>query len=1731
MLNNKTLTIEVRISDPIGRPFWPLWEEYGKVSAVRLPDRTPVATTDTVFDPHIAVPDDSIRILNGWGSVSFTLDQGAAFAPGDIEVSVSWSGLSASKVVTVLANPTFRNMSGNLTGANLVWGPDENIRVTGNCTVPAGSTLTIKPGTIVQVDTTGSLENGTLITVNGNLQAMGSRASPIHFFSERGPAAMKLTQAGSASNADAWRGLQFYGSGSSTMRYVFLTGAGNGNVVSHPRPPILGMFNTHSLTTEYCVFADDDGMVFSGQGTGTYTVRKTLVSRVGIGGEFFGNGHTLLLKDSWWMSIGRAPESENLDGDLMHVDGANSKQLIRGCILQDGGDDGIDHSESSFTVEHTILSHIRDKTISMTGGHVNVFNLLSFDTAIGIRGVAAVDHVTLAVPSPIMTVESAQRSIIWPASISTCTGDVDYTDVGSAADLGCGNGNISTDPQFTDVARSDYNPRPGSPALTAGPDGERIGWLGFPYGATCKVTADCNDTNACTTDTCVSKLCVFTPIVGCIPCETEADCDDGNACTVDVCQADYKCSNAPVANGTACDDGKSCTSPDTCTAGVCAGPQSCPAGMHCEPYGSCVTDTLTITFQQDVNGYTGTHDTYLHQGQPDTVEGALATWRWDMTDPDTSTNQEFGLLRFASIFGSAAGQIPTGSTIFSATLTLNVEDLSDVPAGSINAAAVTWDEATATWNNFGGDAGVQADEYGAYAGAAPIAVGTFAVDVTSSVRAWLAAPASNYGWIFRPASVDGLVVTSSEGTTVANRPKLTVSYAPPVASCTTDANCTDGQFCDGTETCNQATHVCQPGAAPNCDDGVACTADSCNETTDQCVHVASNVFCDDGNLCTDDTCSATLGCQHANNTVPCDDGNACTTGDACKAGACASGPATVCDDGVACTADSCDPATGCAHADTCSVGNVCNLATGSCEKGPTTVTFQQGVAGYTGTVDTYVSAGAPDTSNATVTPLVVDGNVPPEEERQILLRFDAVFGTGQGQVPPGARIVSATLTMYVTNPSPDGASLHRILVPWADTDTWTSTGGGMKLDGHEALAASDASGATNSNKVPYDMDVKASLIAWSGGATNLGWVFVAPAGATDSWQLASSENDDPDTQPKLTVKFLPCDPGYKGDGVACFDIDECQDVPGACDANATCANTVGSYTCTCKTGYQGDGHACSDVDECKASPGPCDQNATCTNTVGAYVCACDSGYTGDGHACADVNECDTTPDPCGPEAYCVNTVGSYTCECNPGYEVVGASCKDIDECVDSPGPCSPYAKCTNLPGAYACACNPGFTGNGKTCTDVDECKAVPGPCNANASCVNLAGSYACSCNAGYTGDGKLCGECPGGAATPCSGHGTCGGSASAPICGCDAGFGGAACADCLAGHYGPACATECPGGSAQPCTDHGTCSDGIAGTGACSCFTGFAGNACDACASGFFDYPDCSNCPDCSDGNPCTTDSCDLTAGCQHANNTLPCDDKDECTEGDTCAGGSCHGVAKDCDDNDACTTDSCDETAGCTHEPLAGCCSSDGQCQPPGKCLLRPCDSVTHSCGVFESISGCCTSDEDCDDGREATTDTCDQGTGTCVLEGACTDVTDCYDPDPCTTDKCDIETGLCVHAPIEGCCGGPDSICSEEVSCPDDACGGEDAVLPEDGAVADVVQELAADTPADAAEAADAPVADVEDATQPGQEVVAGDGAGQDVTAPGGGGGCASGSGSGPAAVLLMLLALARSLRRRPL
>ena len=99
------------------------------------------------------------------------------------------------------------------------------------------------------------------------------------------------------------------------------------------------------------------------------------------------------------------------------------------------------------------------------------------------------------------------------------------------------------------------------------------------------------------------------------------------------------------------------------------------------------------------------------------------------------------------------------------------------------------------------------------------------------------------------------------------------AYEPNGSACNDNLYCTVGGACDGAGSC-------AGGGDRNCADAVACTADSCNEATDACAHTRNNAACDDGQFCNGtETCDPVLDCRPG---VPvnCSDADICTD-DAC----------------------------------------------------------------------------------------------------------------------------------------------------------------------------------------------------------------------------------------------------------------------------------------------------------------------------------------------------------------------------------------------------------------------------------------------------------------------------------------------------------------------------------------------------------------------------------------------------------------------------------------------------------------------------------------------------------------------------------------------------------------------------------------------------------------------------------------------------------------------------------
>ena len=140
------------------------------------------------------------------------------------------------------------------------------------------------------------------------------------------------------------------------------------------------------------------------------------------------------------------------------------------------------------------------------------------------------------------------------------------------------------------------------------------------------------------------------------------------------------------------------------------------------------------TFQEGVSGYSGTQDTFLEENTPDSTHDESLV-KVENDPPQV----QHALIRFDNIFGNGAGQIPLGSIINSATLTVEVDNVSAAGAQiRLHRMLVTWDE-SATWNSMTN--GIQADDVEAVAAhdaqvADPSAIGTQVITGLAAGKLW-----------------------------------------------------------------------------------------------------------------------------------------------------------------------------------------------------------------------------------------------------------------------------------------------------------------------------------------------------------------------------------------------------------------------------------------------------------------------------------------------------------------------------------------------------------------------------------------------------------------------------------------------------------------------------------------------------------------------------------------------------------------------------------------------------------------------------------------------------------------------------------------------------------------------------------------------------------------------------------------------------------------------------------
>ena len=207
-------------------------------------------------------------------------------------------------------------------------------------------------------------------------------------------------------------------------------------------------------------------------------------------------------------------------------------------------------------------------------------------------------------------------------------------------------------------------------------------------------------------------------------------------------------------------------------------------------------------FQQGINGYQGTRDTWINEDEPDASYGEQDT---RASDDDVSNSiftddQGQALVRFDGMFseGSEPGRVPSGATIRSATLVLDIAGDIDNPFANpsffVHPVLVPWSE-DSTWNSLGDGLSVGADlgySLGSFLGDnVPNSDGMRRIDLTGLVQAWSDGQ-PNWGVAILPEIIggndDGITIWTSESGNPLLRPRLEVVYELPPAPITPDLN-------------------------------------------------------------------------------------------------------------------------------------------------------------------------------------------------------------------------------------------------------------------------------------------------------------------------------------------------------------------------------------------------------------------------------------------------------------------------------------------------------------------------------------------------------------------------------------------------------------------------------------------------------------------------------------------------------------------------------------------------------------------------------------------------------------------------------------------------------------------------------------------------------------------------------------------------------------------------------
>lgn len=276
--------------------------------------------------------DETVKVKKGVGSAAPVIRSDET----SIEFSFSGSGIASdisSDAHAVDLTPRSEQTHSGVLSGDTVWDATMDHHLTGDITIPQGSSLTMGAGTRVLAD---SMVN---IRVLGELRIQGTIDDPV-----------VLT---AADATQPWGGLEIVDT-EATIDYAFFTNGGSdtSKAFGHSDSQPLIFVDGSTLDCDNCYVINNTGKAFGSRGDAIVNIHQSVISDVDTGAQF--NSSIVTVTETWLKNIPNDDDTfvdDDNDGFYfsgVHSSGAPSR--FQDSFIIETKDDGLDHNGANLEV-------------------------------------------------------------------------------------------------------------------------------------------------------------------------------------------------------------------------------------------------------------------------------------------------------------------------------------------------------------------------------------------------------------------------------------------------------------------------------------------------------------------------------------------------------------------------------------------------------------------------------------------------------------------------------------------------------------------------------------------------------------------------------------------------------------------------------------------------------------------------------------------------------------------------------------------------------------------------------------------------------------------------------------------------------------------------------------------------------------------------------------------------------------------------------------------------------------------------------------------------------------------------------------------------------------------------------------------------------------------------------------------------------------------------------------